>query len=130
MFRTLKARWRAFLAVPRGQRFQAHHRRTHRADAKRWARYVAIAAALVVIALGIVLLVLPGPGLLVMIGGAVLLAEESAFVARGLDRLDLLAARVASFWRARRARRSAGGAVEDAVPVRARDGASPDRSRR
>lgn len=121
MFRSLKKRWRAFMAVPRGQRFQAHHRRTHRADAKPWTRYLAVAAAVVVIALGIVMLVLPGPGLLVMLGGAVLLAEESAFVARALDRLDLAAARLASHLRSRRARRPDGGIVAQPVPVRASD---------
>lgn len=94
MFRSLKARWRAFVAVPRGERFQAHHRRSHKAGASRWVRIVAVTAALVLIALGIVMLVLPGPGLLVMLAGAVLLAEESVFVARVMDRIDLAAMRI------------------------------------
>ncbi|MGN6521163.1 MAG: PGPGW domain-containing protein [Dokdonella sp.] len=94
MFRTLKARWRAFVAVPRGERFQAHHRRSHKAGTSRTMRIVAIAAALVLIVLGIVMLVLPGPGLIVMLAGAVLLAEESVFVARMMDRIDLAVMRI------------------------------------
>ena len=66
MFRTLKARWRAFLAVPRGQRFLAHHQRAHRGDTPGWARVAVIVAALVLIVLGLAMIVLPGPGLLVM----------------------------------------------------------------
>ncbi|MBA8888928.1 hypothetical protein FHW12_003164 [Dokdonella fugitiva] len=102
MFRTLKARWHAFLAVPRGQRFQAHHQRAHRGDTPGWVRVAVIVAALVLIVLGLAMIVLPGPGLLVMLAGAVLLAEESVLVARFMDRLDLVAMRVVAGWRARR----------------------------
>jgi len=105
MFRAFQARWRAFLAVPRGQRFQAHHQRAHRGDTPGWARVAVIVAALVLIVLGLAMIVLPGPGLLVMLAGAVLLAEESVFVARFMDRLDLVAMRVVARWRARRRQR-------------------------
>lgn len=105
MFRNLKARWRRFVAVPRGHRFQAHHRRAHRGASPRWVRVAAIAAAIVMVTLGLAMLVLPGPGLLLMLAGAVLLAEESALVARLMDRLDRVAARVGARWRARRTRR-------------------------
>ena len=102
MFRTLKARWHTFLAVPRGQRFQAHHQRAHRGGTPRWLRVAVILAALVLIVLGLAMIVLPGPGLLVMLAGAVLLAEESVLVARVMDRLDLVAMRVVARWRTRR----------------------------
>jgi hypothetical protein len=101
MFRTLKARWRAFIAVPRGERFQFHHRQTHRKDAPPWTRYATIAAALVLIALGILMIVLPGPGLLAILAGGVLLAGESLFAARALDRLDLIVLHVRERWSSR-----------------------------
>jgi hypothetical protein len=101
MFRTLKARWRAFAAVPRGERFQSHHRQTHRKDASRWTRYATIAAAVVLIALGILMIVLPGPGLLAILAGGVLLAGESLLAARALDRLDLVVLHVRERWSSR-----------------------------
>jgi hypothetical protein len=101
MFRTLKARWRAFIAVPRGERFQAHHRQSDRKDAPPWARYATIASAVVLIALGIVMLALPGPGLLAILAGGILLAGESLLAARALDRLDLVALHVRERWRSR-----------------------------
>lgn len=45
--------------------------------------------AVLAIVAGLIMLVLPGPGLLVMIAGAALLAEESLFTARLLDRFEL-----------------------------------------
>jgi len=104
MISSLKARWRAFFAVPRGERFQAHHRRAHRANASRWTRVAVIAASLVLLAIGLALLVLPGPGLLLLLAGGALLAAESLRAARILDALDLAAANAIRRWRARRAR--------------------------
>ena len=101
MFRTLKARWRAFITVPHGERFQSHHRETHRKEAPRWARYATIAVAVVLIALGILMIVLPGPGLLAILAGGVLLAGESLFAARALDRLDLVVLHVRQRWSSR-----------------------------
>lgn len=104
MFRTLKARWRTFVSVPRGERFQAHHRRSHRPDAPRWARVAAIAAAVVLMAIGVVMIVLPGPGLLVILAGAAMLAGESLLVARAMDRVDFHAQRLLARWQRKRSR--------------------------
>ena len=95
MLRVLKQRWRRFMTEPSGARFQAlharHHRRTNVVRS-----VVTFGAGLLLIAVGLVLLVLPGPGLLVGAIGAALLARESKIVARGLDWLDL---RVTRLWR-------------------------------
>lgn len=106
MFGSLKARWRAFVAVPRGQRFAAHHERAHRPDAPKWMRIATLTMGSILLVLGIVMLVLPGPGLLAIIAGGVLIAEESSTAARVLDRLDLAAARAGGRWRAWRARKA------------------------
>lgn len=48
-----------------------------------------IAAAIVLIAIGIAMLVLPGPGLIFLVGGIGLIAQELLVVARALDALEL-----------------------------------------
>jgi hypothetical protein len=48
------------------------------------------------------MLVLPGPGILALLLGAVLVAEESLFAARLLDRADVWISRKYDAWRARR----------------------------
>ena len=101
---SLKARWRAFVAVPRGARFATHHQCSQRAAAPRWMRIATIASGSVLIVLGMAMIVLPGPGLLAIAAGGVLLAGESIVAARLLDRVDLAAARASGRWRARRAR--------------------------
>ena len=56
---------------------------------------------------GLLLLVLLGLGLLVIVIGAGLFAEESLLIARLLDRIDLLLTRRVRRWRAARAARTA-----------------------
>jgi len=104
MTRTLKARWHAFVAVPRGQRFEAHHERAHRPNAPGWMRVAMLTVGSILLVLGIVMIVLPGPGLLAIIAGGVIVAEESSRAARVMDRLDLFAYRAVARWRARKAR--------------------------
>jgi hypothetical protein len=95
MFGALKRRMQRFMTVPSGQRFRAfyqrHHRRPHLART-----IVTIGAGFALIAVGLILLVLPGPGLLVGAFGAALLAGESLVVARALDWVDV---RVTALWR-------------------------------
>ena len=55
-----------------------------------------VGLGLLLLALGLVLLVLPGPGLLIGFAGAALIAGESRWAARLLDRVDLC---VTSLWR-------------------------------
>ena len=95
MFGALKRRMRRFMTVPSGQRFRAfydrHHQRPHLART-----IVTIGAGLALIAVGLILLVLPGPGLLVGAFGAALLAGKSLTVARALDWVDI---QVTALWR-------------------------------
>lgn len=98
MFGVLRKPWKRFVSVPRGSRFRAHHQRM--AEGRHALRTVlAVGFGLLLIALGLIMLVLPGPGLLTGIIGAALLAGESRIVARWLDGIDLLAARVWARWR-------------------------------
>ncbi|MDE1884303.1 MAG: hypothetical protein KGI64_01890 [Xanthomonadaceae bacterium] len=86
------------MAVPRGERFRAHHARM--CEGRHALRTVlAIGCGLLLLALGLIMLILPGPGVLTGLVGAALIAGESAFAARLLDRIDLHAAHVWARWR-------------------------------
>jgi len=60
---------------------------------------LAVGSGLLLLGLGLVMLVLPGPGLFTGLVGAALIAGESLIVARWLDWLDLRAARAWARWR-------------------------------
>ncbi len=92
MFAALRRRWRTFRSAPAGRRFQQRYRRrAPRAGALR--KGVVMCVAIAMLAAGIALLVLPGPGVLVIVLAAALIAGESLVAARILDRVDLWIAR-------------------------------------
>lgn len=102
---SVRRQWQHFMATPSGRRFQTRHR-------LRRARRGGVAGAILIISLGVVvilagvaMLVLPGPGILTIIVGAAMIAEESLFVARLLDRLDRWGTQLYRKWRARRDQR-------------------------
>jgi hypothetical protein len=98
MFPRLKRRVRRFMAEPSGTRFRAYHQRLQQRQ-NLMRTLLAIGSGLVLLALGMILLVLPGPGLLVAAIGAALLAGESLTVARALDRIDRWLTRTWKRWR-------------------------------
>ena len=98
---SIRARMRRFLAAPRGTRFRAYHERLRR-RASVWRSVLFAGLGLIVLAIGLALLVLPGPGLLVAAIGAMLIAGESRTAARILDRLDLWIGRGWDRWRRKR----------------------------
>jgi hypothetical protein len=80
--------WRELSQGTPGRRFRDHHarRRTvHGAIAHR----LIIAGAVMVIGLGVLLVFTPGPGTVLLLAGAAMLATESARAARVLDLLEL-----------------------------------------
>ena len=91
---------RTFMTVPSGQRFRAHYERM-RSKPGMMRTLLAVGGGLVLIALGIIMLVTPGPGLIVAAIGAALIAGESLIAAKILDRIDLAATRLWARWRAR-----------------------------
>lgn len=102
---SVKRQWKHFVAVPSGRRFQMRHR-LQRAKAGGMLRKILISGfgGLIMLA-GVAMLVLPGPGLLTMVIGAALIAEESLLAARALDRLDLYLTGWLQRWRAWRTAR-------------------------
>jgi hypothetical protein len=95
---TWRERLQNFLSARSGTRFRAHHARM-RHGSHLLRTVLTIGVGLLLIALGVILLVLPGPGLLIGALGALLIAGESLVVARLLDRADLFATRRWRRWR-------------------------------
>lgn len=98
MFGALKRRIRRFMTAPSGSRFRAHYERM-KSRPSLMRTLIAIGVGLVLLAAGLVMLVLPGPGLLVGTIGAALIAGESLLVARVLDRVDVWVTGMWKRWR-------------------------------
>jgi hypothetical protein len=109
MLDTLKQRWRRFAAVPPGQRFQAHFQRRQQTRPRELHRKIlAIGGGVLVMGAGLFFLLAPGPGVLIFLIGALLVAEESLTIARLMDGADLRLQRLAAWglarWRSRSGR--------------------------
>lgn len=88
----LRRHWRSFRAAPPGERFQRRYRR--QAGRRGLLGKIGMVVGGFALALaGIAMLVLPGPGLLAILLGALLVAGESLLAARLLDRVDLAVSR-------------------------------------
>jgi hypothetical protein len=88
MLEAARQEWHSFRDDEPGQRFRHHHRRAHESKSK--AKTVArIVVGLVLCLGGIVLLFIPGPGLLVILFGMALFAGESKWLATRLDRAEV-----------------------------------------
>lgn len=85
MFESLKQNWRG----QPGRRFQTRFDHRSRKDRSVLGRVVNIGLAIASFAVGVVLIVLPGPAILFFLIGATLLAQESRGIAALLDRLEL-----------------------------------------
>src|SRR5262245_11778477 len=98
MFGGIREEWRTFRADPPGERFARHERRGEQRSAAQRAMRIVLGAVL--LALGVFLLFVPGPGLLVMVFGLAMFAGESRWIARRLDAAEVwLRARIARFKR-------------------------------
>jgi hypothetical protein len=107
MWDTLKQRWRRFAAAPPGQRFQAHFDRRQQTRPRGLHQKIfAIGGGVLVMGAGLFFLLAPGPGLLILLIGALLVAEESLTIARLMDGADLRLRRLAAWGLARWQRRS------------------------
>lgn len=93
MFEAVHRHWRAFRAEPAGTRFQRRYRRRAARPSGLLRKLGVMVAASGLLVAGLAMLVLPGPGLLALILGAALIAEESLFAARLLDRIDFAISR-------------------------------------
>jgi hypothetical protein len=79
--------WRSFRRDSPGQRFENHYLRMKREGSRKGA-IARCVAGVVLVCLGLVMLVAPGPGIIVSLFGLGLLGGQSKTLARGLDRVE------------------------------------------
>src|SRR5262245_27920484 len=92
--------WKAFRSARAGPRFQKLYRERKTRGAS---RVVVTVVGIVLLVGGVVLLFIPGPGIPLSAFGAALLAQQSLWLAKLLDRLEPVLRRLArkgeAFWR-------------------------------
>ena len=94
MLAPLRKRWRELKQGKPGRRFRDRARSGRRGGAVR--KWLLIGGGALLVLFGVALLPLPGPGLLVIAVGLLLIAEESHTTARALDWLERKVRRLAS----------------------------------
>lgn len=87
MLDSMRKSWRDLKKDEPGHRFQNRFKRSHKKGGA--SRVVKLAIGGVLIVAGIVLLVIPGPGSVLIVIGVALIAEESEKMARALDKIEL-----------------------------------------
>jgi hypothetical protein len=100
MFHKLKQSWRDLQQGQPGRRFEDRWRQKRPKSPAR--KILAIGSGVVVFAAGLFFLPAPGPGTVLLVLGAALVAEESRWVARALDRAETLLRAVLRRLRSRR----------------------------
>lgn len=90
MLETLKREWRTFRSERVGTRFQRYYRRRAARPSGQLTRIAVMLAGAILAVVGLVMILLPGPGLLTMLLGIALMAGESLTVARLFDRANLV----------------------------------------
>jgi Putative transmembrane protein (PGPGW) len=88
--------WDRFTTSLPGRRFQARYRHKAASDRGRLARCAVVVAGIALTLAGIFFLVVPGPGIPILVVGLALIAQESAIMARLLDRAEL---RLRRWWK-------------------------------
>jgi hypothetical protein len=78
--------WDRFVHAKPGRRFQERYRRMREAKGSAWKRCLVFCAGVVLLVLGLFFMAVPGPGIPILAVGLALLAQESAALARSLDR--------------------------------------------
>ena len=86
---------RELLHATPGRRFTEHYRQ-NRHTGPAWRRPLTLIGGVLLVALGVLLMLTPGPGIVVLFAGAALIAAESVRAARALDELEL---RLRQVWR-------------------------------
>ena len=88
-FGRLKRQWRVLAASRPGNRFQQRYARRQQTRRSRYSGPLTIAAGVLIALFGLVMLPAPGPGMIVVLIGASLIAGESRIAARALDWIEV-----------------------------------------
>ena len=98
----MKKSWLELKRGRPGHRFQDRYARRQQSARGAVARCAFVCTGVVIALLGIVFLPLPGPGMIIIALGALLMADGSRTAAKALDALELRARRVYSTLRSSR----------------------------
>ena len=79
-----------------GRRFQERYRRMHADKTSLWKSCAFVCAGVLLSLIGVFFLAVPGPGIPILALGLALIAQESATLARWLDRAEL---RIRRWWK-------------------------------
>ncbi|MGH7765892.1 MAG: PGPGW domain-containing protein [Candidatus Binatia bacterium] len=89
MLERLKRRWRHFKAGTPGRRFQQQYDRRRESGRSPVKKVLFIGLGTLLMVAGVFFLFVPGPGLLVLVLGAALIAQQSLLAARTLDSIEI-----------------------------------------
>ena len=89
MLKHLKQSWQRFKAGLPGRRFQQQFRLRQRFRSGAARKALFMVAGILIAAAGIFLLFVPGPGIIILLVGAVLVAQQSSLAARAFDRIEI-----------------------------------------
>jgi hypothetical protein len=85
-----------------GRRFRERYRRKQQEKGSAWKRCAFVCGGILLALVGLFFMAVPGPGIPILAVGLALIAQESATVARLLDRAEV---RLRQWWKRRRARK-------------------------
>lgn len=89
MFQSFKETWDKIQDDPPGERFYRQYHRRQEARETVLNRVLFIGVALVFLIIGIIFIFTPGPGLLFIFVGLGLIAQESLWLSKALDKLEV-----------------------------------------
>jgi len=89
MLERIKQRLAAFAHGEPGSRFEGRYRRVHATKRNPFHKAFFISLGLFVMAAGVFFLPAPGPGMVIIAIGAAMIAQESLWMARLLDRIEV-----------------------------------------
>jgi len=115
MWERIRRDWKEFKNDTPGKRFLNRFEKTERTPGLRGWRIAIMVVGLLVAAAGIVLMPLPGPGILIVALGAAMLSQGSKGMARVLDWLEVRARKLAE--KAKRAWTAAPMPIKGAVAL-------------
>ena len=107
MFERIKRNWASLKRGRPGSRFQEQHDKQRKSGKGGAGRALRIVVGALLVPAGLFFLPAPGPGMIILALGAVLIAREFRFAAKALDRLEVIGRRIFGrarhLWKKRRA---------------------------
>ncbi len=81
--------WDRFVHAAPGRRFQERYQRMREEKGSAWKRCLVVCVGILLLLVGLFFMAVPGPGIPIFAVGLALVAQESATLARALDRAEL-----------------------------------------